>query len=286
MDKELIINILNKANFTDEFIENMHHNFPEDYEMKFINPYEKDYSENPILTLSREGRLFETLAQLLTLQKVYQDKGIPNHYLYKSIYDLNYRLERYYKNNGVYGLTESDIRWLTPLFQAKIFDIGVLRFEMAGFSYAEIERSAHEYMPLAKKWKEKFPEGTPVVNIHILKDADFRPEKVDESFQQARPFFENYYPEHAYEYYVCRTWLLYEPLQELLGEKSNITSFSKRFKVIAENQNNKQALERMYGTSNLEEIKQMDKTSSLTKTAYKNLDKIGEAAGIIKKEDA
>lgn len=40
MDKELIINILNKANFTDEFIENVHNNFLEDYEMKFIKPYE------------------------------------------------------------------------------------------------------------------------------------------------------------------------------------------------------------------------------------------------------
>lgn len=284
MDKEIIINILKQAKFSNEFIKYVHNTFPKDYKMMDNEPYEMGYLENPMLDLNAEERMLESLAQLLHLKRTYMDKGIPLLHLYESIFDLSYRVERYYKNHGMYGLSDRDIRWLTSLYRAKIFDVGSLRFEISNFSYEEIERSGHQYMPLSNRWKDRLPEGTPIITIHILKDTDFRPEKVNESFEQAIEFFEKYFPEHNYKAFVCRTWLLYEPTQDLLGEDSNIVSFSRRFEIIAENENKKQALERIYGTSDLDEIEQMDKNSSLQKIAYRNLEKIGESAGIIYKE--
>lgn len=283
MSKGMIINILKRSIFSAEFIAYLDSNFPPNYKKRFDKPYHMDYLENPIMDLEPKKRLIESLAQLVPLKEYYINKGIPLIHLYKSIYDLSYRLERYYKDHGGYGLDDRDVQWLSSLYKGEIFDLGSLRFQISGFSNKEIERTDYQYMPLGQKWKEKFPEGTPVITLHILKDTDFRPEKIEESFHMARDFFEQYFKEHEYKIFICRTWLLYGPTRDILGEDSNIASFSKRFQIIAENQNTKQALDRIYGTSDLEVIKQMDKNSSLAQVAYKNLDKLGVAAGIIYK---
>ena len=283
MHKDMIINILQKAKFTKSFIQYIEDHFPRNYQMMDTTPYVKDYLENPLLPLHAHERMIETIAQLIALQKMYDEKNIPQSHLYNSIYDLSYRIERYFSQHGIYGLSKRDIRWLTPIFRLEIFDIESLRFQISHFSYEEIERSGHEYMGVPHKWKEAIPEGSPIITIHIMKNAKITPEKVTASFKQAVEFFEQYFPEHHYDLFVCRTWLLYEPIQELLGENSNITAFAKRFTIIARNNNSKQALERIYGTSNIEDIKKMEKTSSLQKKVYNNLDIVGEAAGIIYK---
>ena len=72
-------------------------------------------------------------------------------------------------------------------------------------------------------------------------------------------------------------------MENLLGTQSNIVSFAKRFQIIALNQNKKQALDRIYGTSDLAKIRQLPKKSRLAEKAYKNLDRLGVAAGIIPK---
>ncbi len=281
--KNEIIDILKNADFTQEFITYVENNFKEDYQVKFNKPYDKEVEANPLLALSAQKRLIESLAQLISLKKYYLDREIPLHYFYESIYDLSYRLERYYKNEAVYGLSDRDLRWLVPLFKAEIFDLGSLRYQRFYFSNKEIERQTYDFMPLSDKWKAKFPEGTPVITIHILKDTNLAPDKIDESLELARCFFKKYFPEHNYEVFVCRTWLLYPPTRDILDADSNISAFSKRFEIIADNQNTKQALDRIYGTSDLEVIEKMEKVSSLEKTAYKNLDKLGVAAGIIYK---
>lgn len=283
MDKNSLINILKQSKFSSEFIRYTNDHLPSDVKKKFQNPFEEDYLDNPIMKLDAKQRLNEALTQLICLKKYYISKEISLTFFHNSIYDLSYRLERYYKNHGIYGLSEHDVRWLTPLYRAKIFDIGSLRFELSGFSNQEIERSDYQYMPLSQKWKSRFPEGTPIITIHILKDTDFRPEKLDESFRNAVAFFGNHFPDHDYDVFVCRTWLLYGPTRYLLGENSNIVSFSERFEIIAENTNTKQALERIYGTSDIDVIESMDKHSSLAKTAYKHLNKLGVAAGIVYK---
>ena len=281
--KNKIINILKHADFSDDFISYVEQHFPSNYQKKFHQPYHVNYLENPIADLAVEEAVFETLTQLLELRDFYESKGISPLHFYKSIYDLSFRIERYKKKHGNYGLSTRDVRWLSPLYKGEIFDLGSLRFQISGFSYREIERQTYQYMPLPEKWKERFPEGTPIITIHILKDTDFRPDKIDESLRIAREFFQTYFKEHEYEVFVTRTWLIYGPTRNILSPDSNIASFSKRFEIIAENQNTKQALDRIYGTSDLAQIEQMDKKSSLEKTAYKNLDKLGVAAGIIYK---
>lgn len=279
--KQQIVEIITKAKFDKDFIEYISKEFPKGFTPSIKEPYQYDFPDNPLVNLSLNDRLFTLLYELIPLKKTFDEKSIPNAIFYDSIQDLDFRINRYYSLHNEYGLSERDALWLRFIYKFEMFDLGSLRFQKFHFSYAEIERDDYDYMPLSDEMKQRFPEGKPVINVHITTDADLRPKKIDESFQQAHKFFTTYFPEHKYSVFTCRTWMLYTPTQEILPPDSNITAFANRFEIIATNQNTKQALDRIYKTSDLEEIEKLEKTSSLAEVAYKNLDKLGVATGVI-----
>ena len=279
--KRKIVEIITKAEFNKDFVEYIKREFPENFTPFIEQPYQYNFPENPLVDLSVKDRLLTLLYELIPLKKLYDKKNIPCSVFYDSIQDLDFRINRYFGLHKEYGLSKRDALWLRFIYKFEIFDLGSLRFQKFHFSYPEIEREDYDYMPLSDKMKMRFPEGEPIINVHITTDADLRPEKVEESFQLAHKFFTTHFPNHKYTVFTCRTWMLYRPTQELLPADSNITSFANRFEIFATNQNAKQALDRIYETSDLEEIRKMEKTSSLAKVAYKNLDKLGVAAGSI-----
>lgn len=279
--KHKIIEILTKTEFNRDFIEYIRREFPEDFTPLIEQPYQYDFPDNPLVDLSLKDRLFTLLYELIPLKENFDKRKIPSSIFYDSIQDLNFRIKRYYDTYNEYGMSERDALWLRFIYKGEMFDLGSLRFQKFHFSNAEIERTDYDYMPLSDEMKQRFPEGVPIINVHITTDADLRTEKIDDSFQMAHEFFTTYFPEHNYTAFTCRTWMIYPPTQELLPPESNITSFANRFEIFASNQNAKQALDRIYETSDLEEIKVMEKTSSLAKVAYKHLDKLGVAAGVI-----
>lgn len=279
--KHKIIEILTKTEFNRDFIEYIRREFPEDFTPLIEQPYQYDFPDNPLVDLSLKDRLFTLLYELIPLKEYFDKRKIPSSIFYDSIQDLNFRIKRYYDTYNEYGMSERDALWLRFIYKGEMFDLGSLRFQKFHFSNAEIERTDYDYMPLSDEMKQRFPEGMPIINVHITTDADLRPEKIDDSFQMAHEFFTTYFPEHNYTAFTCRTWMIYPPTQELLPPDSNITSFANRFEIFAGNQNAKQALDRIYETSDLEEIKVMEKTSSLAKVAHKHLDKLGVAAGVI-----
>lgn len=279
--KTKIVEILTKAHFNKEFVEYIKNEFPEDFTPLIEQPYQYDFPDNPLLDLSKEELLHTLMYELIPLKDFFDSRNIPDTIFYDSLDDINFRINRYYNTLGKYGVTDRDVLWLRFIYKGEIFDLGSLRFQKFDFTNEEIERQGYDYMPFSDEMKRRFPEGEPVINVHIQTDADLRPEKIDESFELAHEFFTTYFPEHNYSVFTCRTWMLYPPTQDILPPESNITAFAKRFEIIATNQNTKQALDRIYETSDMKEIERMEKHSSLAKVAYKNLDKLGVAAGVI-----
>lgn len=273
---------MSQANYDQELIEYTKSHLDK-YQKQYDKPYHLDMFNNPLSKDSPQDRFFETLYELVELKKFYDLKGIPSKIFNDSIYDFNHRVTRYYNKHHAYGLETSDLYWLGFLFRGEIFDIGSLRFQRFSLTYAEIERSGDEHMILNDEYKELFPEGTPIVNIHILQGANISPVKIDESLATARDFFSRYFKEHQFEYFFCRSWMVYPGMLELLNPDSNISQFIHRFKVIASHDNPNQALKRIYGTTDIEAIKKLDHSSSLAQKAYLNLDKLGVALGIIKR---
>ena len=96
---------------------------------------------------------------------------------------------------------------------------------------------------------------------------------------KAREFFNAQFPHIKFEGFVTRTWLIYPGIISLLKPSSNIYYFANRFEIIASNTATYQALQRVYGTEDLDAIKAMPKSSSLEKDIINNLDKLGVSFG-------
>lgn len=228
-----------------------------------------------------EKRLIEVKKRLLIMKGYYKDRGIPDKYYDQSLSDLYYRYRRFEAQNGYHGLSEWDIFWLEDVFNAKFFDIGVLRFQIFKMDYTLIERQDYDYMPLSEEVKLRFPQGQYYINIHINKGADLSVCLVEESLNEARVFFKTYFQDYHFQYFICRTWLLDESLEALLPPESKILRFRNRFEILARNYHQGHPLVRIYGSDDLQVISQMEHKSSLQKKAYLQADKLGVSFGCI-----
>ncbi|MDE8071083.1 acyltransferase domain-containing protein [Erysipelothrix rhusiopathiae] len=248
-------------------------------------PYTGEKNALPILKLNPQERLMRTLYMLPELKEQYIQRGIDDAIFNASIQDLNYRIERYHKSNDHYGLSDSDVIWLRFMFRFEMFELGSLRYQIFPFSYAEIERSGHDTMHLPQQQKHRFPENTMMLNIHIKRDANLSPQAIDASLKQAHDFFTKTFPEHHFKAFITRTWLIHRGIMALIGDpNSHIVQFGNRFEVIASSHNRYQALERIYGTTDMYEISRMNKTTQLQRDAYKHPEMLGVACGIIEFE--
>lgn len=226
-------------------------------------------------------RLKEVELKLKHMKLLYKERKIPHSYYENSLRDLHYRYDRYQNEHGIHGLSEWDVFWLKDVFEARFFDIGVLRFQIFEMDHALIERSDYDYMPLSDAIKKRFPEGQFYLNVHIVKDANLEPGLVSASFEEARVFFKTYFSEMTFDYFICRTWLLDESLEHLLPPTSNILAFRNQFEILTRNYHKGHPLLRIYGSDDLDEIAQMDHQSSLQKKAYLHADTLGVSFGCI-----
>lgn len=77
----------------------------------------------------------------------------------------------------------------------------------------------------------EFEKKEDTIAIHIPDNTDLSPASVDATLEEARVFFETYFPECAHFPYTCHSWLLDPTLKEMLPEDSNIIRFQERFEL-------------------------------------------------------
>lgn len=88
-------------------------------------------------------------------------------------------------------------------------------------------------MELSKEGKALLAEGCDVLSCHIRHGVDLKDSSVEASLRKAEAFFKEHYAHTKFRAFVCSSWLLYPPMQELLGEQSKIRQFASRFMIIA-----------------------------------------------------
>lgn len=86
------------------------------------------------------------------------------------------------------------------------------------------------------------------IELHIPSDADFSPEQVDRSLEQAGRFFQKHYPQLTGAEYRCHSWLLDGQLREMLGEDSNILHFQTRFEILDRGEADREFMEWLFQT--------------------------------------
>ena len=113
--------------------------------------------------------------------------------------------------------------------------------------YLDEEGCGQAYMTFASEQKAHLPQGTPVINLHIPKDANLSPATVADALDQAMAFFPQVFPEHRAKAFLCYSWLLYPGLQALLPKESNILQFAARFQIIGQARDPAESIRRIYG---------------------------------------
>ena len=134
-------------------------------------------------------------------------------------------------------------------------------------------------MELSKEGKALLAEGCDVLSCHIRHGVDLKDSSVEASLRKAKAFFKEHYAHTKFRAFVCSSWLLYPPMQELLGEQSKIRQFASRFTIIAACPDRRQAMERIfsYGSRNLPK----EKWTSLQVLTVHNKKRLGYAMGVI-----
>jgi hypothetical protein len=102
--------------------------------------------------------------------------------------------------------------------------------DFCGYPYLENGYVSPTRITLNKsEWTRVLSVGDPVISLHIPADGSLAPEKVDETLEETRAFFKQYYPDFKYKAFYCGSWLLDPQLEEMLGAQSNIARFGRRF---------------------------------------------------------
>ncbi|HLV49662.1 MAG TPA: hypothetical protein VKY25_01900 [Erysipelothrix sp.] len=223
--------------------------------------------------------VLDIFKRLQLLYDQYQKHHLSQAFFMASIDDLKRRFNNNYHKHQKLVLFEREMKWVNMILDFKIFKIGSLRFQVFPMDHKEIERAGNDAMPLSDTIKKTFYEGRPLINVHIEKDTDLSEEAVRVSFHQATKFFKSVFKQYQFEGFVTRTWLIYPGIVKLLDKNSNISKFAQQFEIIASNQATYQALQRVYGTEDLQSIESMEKKTSLEKVIFKNLDKCGVGFG-------
>lgn len=225
-------------------------------------------------------RLEEALLKKEDLIRSFEKRNISPEIIENTISDLERRRLRYLNEEGTDGLYESDEKWLNLLLEEKMISLNGFRFQIFPIDYQEIERAGFDKLPMTKETKEKFPSNLMCLNVHIPDGADLGRHQI---FDEARTFFRHHYPEYDFQYFVIRSWLVYPGMREILPSDSRIIRFMDLFEVEEVSHTNKiQGCSRIFGTYDLDEIKLMEKQTSLQRNAFESMDALGVAFSSMK----
>ncbi len=157
------------------------------------------------------------------LERRYAEKGISEEILLDTMHDIVLWTVTHF---GLYGeLGVSETNWLKRHFNMELFKLGRLQFCMEQFQ-TEIDEITVIH------------RGDNVLGVHIARGEPLDVDACNKSFHAAKAFFQRYFPQFLYDYFVCTSWLLDNTsLPNFLKEDSNILQFGKLFNIIAQKEN-------------------------------------------------
>lgn len=252
---------------------------PTFYEKYYANAYLGTAPDFPICSRSPLERLVLLCRKLTDVERHFQVRCIPREIYLSTISDLSLRLELYQQRTKRLGLSKDDVIWFRHLVHGHMFKLHSLQFQLFHMVYLDAEGCGEDYMTFDPAQKVLLPPGTPVLNVHVQKGADLSFEAVEQSFYMARTFFPRYFPEHGTQAFLCYSWLLYPGLQDLLCSQSHILQFARRFQVIGQARDSREAIRRIYG-KRYPRLADYPQGTTLQRKALGHFSLLGEACGI------
>ncbi len=156
-----------------------------------------------------------------------EDRGINKEITVKTLKDINVWIENYFTKNNQLGLGE--FSWLIYHYTGDLFHLGRLQFRL-------------------EKSLDGIPECEYAIETHIPQGEALTEEKCLDAFNDAKEFFNKYFPEMQVKYFMCDSWLLNPNLSEILKPESNVVKFMKLWTPVPfVSDNSSQAIQRVFG---------------------------------------
>ncbi|MCR4722465.1 MAG: acyltransferase domain-containing protein [Eubacteriales bacterium] len=209
----------------------------------------------------------------------YKRIGVPDTIIFDTFRDVTLRATLYYRKTEKVGISKEDVIWFRHIMNVNMFKVGVLQFQPFEMVYLDEETIGEHYVTFSKEQKNSLPNGAPVINCHIQRNADLSLDRVTASMNDAKELFLRIFPEKRFQAFLCYSWLLYPQMTKNLSPESRIKQFSHLFEIIGESNDSEQAIENLFDDGKRRELPIM---SSLQKMAIEHLDWFGFACGIIK----
>lgn len=177
------------------------------------------------------------------------------------------------ENNDNKGL--KNYNWIKNHISFELFRIGRLQYQ-----FVTIKNKLLKYDLLP------FGYGEKVIYVHIPQGEKLTYRDCVQSLERAKAFFEQHFPDYNYRFFFCESWLLYGDNQHFMLPESNILHFASLFNVAYSIDDDRQAIERIFGKRKIDKKKYKENTT-LRKNAKKHLlngGKLGIGIGFIDKE--
>lgn len=205
---------------------------------------------------------FKILSELLRIAcktyENYMESGIEEDIFIRTM-EFTTRFINIHKDvHGHYAFTWA--WWFVRQLAMQEFRIGELEFEFIGAD-------------------ERF------ISIHIPGDVDFRPKKVQNTFEEYREFLKKYFPEWMDADWRCESWMLSPALEQLLDENSNVLQFNHLFEIESVDYDSMAVLDWVFPGEKQDDLQSLSENTSLQRRMKQFLldgGKVGWAKGRVK----
>lgn len=178
------------------------------------------------------------------------------------------------ENNNNKGL--KNLPWIKNHLNFELFKIGRLQFQIYKCDNRTLN---YDLLP--------FNFGENLIYVHIPQGEKLVYAECVNSLKNAKSFFGEYFPNYDFDYFFCESWLLYGENWQFMNSSSNILQFSTLFDLVYSFDDDRQAIERIFGKRQLIKSKYEEKTTLQrnAKRFMQNGGKLGVGIGILFKGD-
>lgn len=178
------------------------------------------------------------------------------------------------ENNNNKGL--KNLPWIKNHLNFDLFKIGRLQFQIYKCDNRTLN---YDLLP--------FNFGENLIYVHIPQGEKLVYAECVNSLKNAKRFFGEYFPNYDFDYFFCESWLLYGENWQFMNSSSNILQFSTLFDLVYSVEDDRQAIERIFGKRKIIKSKYEEKTTlqRSAKRFMQNGGKLGVGIGILFKGD-
>lgn len=178
------------------------------------------------------------------------------------------------ENNNNKGL--KNLPWIKNHLNFDLFKIGRLQFQIYKCDNRTLN---YDLLP--------FNFGENLIYVHIPQGEKLVYAECVNSLKNAKSFFGEYFPNYDFDYFFCESWLLYGENWQFMNSSSNILQFSTLFDLVYSVEDDRQAIERIFGKRKIIKSKYEEKTTLQrnAKRFMQNGGKLGVGIGILNKND-